>query len=242
MPETIADLIRELEAQPLESSGHLYHPLPFPEFAHLTTSSDASQAARKWRLVERGLKIALPDGLAGKRVLDVGANAGYYSFVLAQAGASVTAFEPDTRYARLGAVLAREKKLAVDWRPVAFSADLVSSQSFDVALMMSVFQWMAEGGERLAEASASLRAISRMSRYLFFELGFNTGTSSLQTSKRNHYAEVVALLRASTVYTRFLLLGRLTPWGPAPRYLVLCSNDAHCDDAFYRRLLRAIRL
>ena len=42
----------------------------------------------------------MPDDLSGWRALDVGCNAGYYSFELARRGAQVTAVDFDARYLR----------------------------------------------------------------------------------------------------------------------------------------------
>lgn len=50
--------------------------------------------ARKWRRVE----AAVPADLSGWRVLDVGCNAGYYSFALAARGAEVIGVDIDERY------------------------------------------------------------------------------------------------------------------------------------------------
>jgi tRNA (mo5U34)-methyltransferase len=46
------------------------------------------------------LQSALPDDLSGWRVLDVGCNAGFYSFALANRGASVVAIDCDEHYLR----------------------------------------------------------------------------------------------------------------------------------------------
>lgn len=50
--------------------------------------------AVKWRQ----LSPHLPSSMQGWRVLDIGCNAGYYSFELARRGASVTAIDDDERY------------------------------------------------------------------------------------------------------------------------------------------------
>jgi tRNA (mo5U34)-methyltransferase len=50
--------------------------------------------AYKWR----GLEPHLPADLAGWTALDIGCNAGFYTFELARRGAHVTGLEPDERY------------------------------------------------------------------------------------------------------------------------------------------------
>jgi tRNA (mo5U34)-methyltransferase len=52
--------------------------------------------AWKWR----ELAPHLPDDLSGKRALDIGCNAGFYSFELARRGADVLAIDLDERYLR----------------------------------------------------------------------------------------------------------------------------------------------
>jgi len=118
---SVKEIVAHLEAEPAESGGNIYHPIPFPEFAHLKSSSDADQVRAKWEMIQNGLHLALPGGMAGRTVLDVGANCGFYTFSLAQQGAKVTAFEPHSRYGPIGQFLAAEKKLPVDWHCAAFS-------------------------------------------------------------------------------------------------------------------------
>jgi tRNA (mo5U34)-methyltransferase len=52
--------------------------------------------AYKWQLI----RPALPFDLAGMRILDVGCNAGFYSFEMSRLGARVTAIDPDEHYLR----------------------------------------------------------------------------------------------------------------------------------------------
>jgi tRNA (mo5U34)-methyltransferase len=50
--------------------------------------------AFKWKQIER----ALPSDLSGWQALDIGCNAGHYTFALARRGAQVTGLEPDEHY------------------------------------------------------------------------------------------------------------------------------------------------
>jgi len=237
---SIKEIVANLEAEPAEKGGNIYHPIPFPEFAHLKTSSDAEQVRAKWEMILNGLRLAFPGGLAGRTVLDVGANCGFYTFSLAQKGAKVTAFEPHARYGPIGQFLAAEKRLPVDWRCSPFAPEAIRGQRFDVALMLSVFQWMAAGGQNLAGASAELRAISESSDCLVFELGFNRGKSCLTTRRWNHYAALLKLLRDATVYSHFKFLGRPRIWRRYARHLVLCSHRADLEDSLIRRWTRRV--
>jgi SAM-dependent methyltransferase len=234
------EVIRDLESNPAEQKGHIYHPIPFPEFSHLETSSNSQEVLKKWNLILQTMTMLYPGGAAGLSILDVGANAGFYTFSLAQQGARVTSFEPHPRYGPIGQFLAAEKGLDVDWHPVAFDPQLVGDRYFDFVLMLSVFQWMADGGNCIGEANQNLRSISNMSRYLIFELGFNRGKSCLKTGKLNHYAELVRMLAQNSVYEHFLLLGTTELWRSARRYLVLCSNERQLEDSLFRRIIRMV--
>lgn len=237
---TLAELIKSIEANPLETGGHLYHPIPFPEFAHLTTSTDPAAVQRKLDHILRTLRSCFPAGIGSLRVLDIGANSGFYAFTLARAGARVTAIEPHPRYAAIGRLLARHYSLPVEWIGKPFAASDLQGRSFDVGLMLSVFQWMSRGGAALPEAAAQLRAVSRSCRCLIFELGFNHGTSALATKKKNHYAALIRLLKTNTAYRRFRFIARTHPWGEGSRFLVLCSNEADRDDHAWRRIVRSL--
>lgn len=247
---TIHDVLRELEAHPIEGKAPLYHPIPFPEFEHVATSASKAEVYRKWHLIQNFLTrmygvVSLSNHGAhcGRlQVLDVGANAGFFTFRFAQQGARVEVFESDPRYSAIGKFLAQEKKLPIIWHGTSFESSLIQAPKFDVALMLSVFQWMAAGGEKMREARENLRTISQMSDYLIFELGFNAGKSCLKTHKFNHYAALVELLRQNTVYPYFQLLGKTQLWQRGPRYLVACSKIQAIQDRFLISLWRKIRV
>jgi tRNA (mo5U34)-methyltransferase len=58
------------------------------------------------------LSSAIPDDLAGWRALDVGCNAGFYSFALARRGASVLAIDADEHYLRQARWAAEQYRLS----------------------------------------------------------------------------------------------------------------------------------
>lgn len=239
---SLEEIVKDLEGNPVEAGGNIYHPIPFSEFSHLETSTSKAGVYKKWGFVQRALKDFYPDGLGNLRVLDIGANAGFYTFSLAKEGAKVTSFEPHPRYAPIGGFLVTEKRLDVNWHGVAFNPELVKGMNFDVALMLSVFQWMSEGGSRMSEASRELRMISGMSRCLIFEMGFNKGKSCIRTSKFNHYAEHIRFLKGNTAYNHFKLLGTTRIWSNSRRYLILCSHVGRFEDSLFRRIMREIRI
>lgn len=239
---SVQEIIKDIETNPIESGGHVYHPIPFPEFKHLKTSSNKDEVYKKWDLILSYIKEFASDDLKKISVLDVGANGGFYTFSLAKEGCKVTAFEPHPRYAPIGKFLAREMRLNVEWNANPFNPESIAGRHFSVALMLSVFQWMADGGERMTEACEGLKNISSVCDYMMFELGYNKGKSCIRTSKLNHYAELIRFLKKHTAYRCFKLLGTTELWKGSRRYLLICSNDRRFSDSLFWRLVRIINI
>lgn len=214
----IADFI---EKNPFESSGHMYHPLPFPEFQRLKTSSLENAAVRKWRLIAAFLDCLFP--VQGGTILDVGANAGYYSFRMAQCGARVEAYEPHAHYADIGRRIVDATGLPVCWHNKELQSSDLRDKRYDVALMLSVFQWMSRGNQNLSEANELLRLVASSSRYLFFELGCNQGKSAITTSELP-LAWVWNMLVATTAPKKVAYLGSTTVWRGIRRFLFVCYD------------------
>jgi tRNA (mo5U34)-methyltransferase len=92
---------------------------------------------RKWRR----LAGHLPAQLSGWTALDIGCNAGFYSFELARRGAQVTAIDLDERYLRQARWAAREYGLADRIRfELRQVYDLAADdRRFDLVLFLGVF-------------------------------------------------------------------------------------------------------
>lgn len=228
--ETLEEIAAELEANPVERSGHVYIPIPFSEFARLKSSTDPARARRKLEIVERVIDRRKKLGLPWERVLDIGANAGLFTFALAESGAVVTAYEPHPRYGPIGSEIARLRSPRVDWFPRAFTEDDLTDETWDVALMLSTFQWITDGDKRLDEGLRLLRRLSERTACLVFELGLNSGKSTITTQKRNHVCVIDALLRKHTVYENVRLIKASRIWPSRAlwrgwRFMFACSND-----------------
>ncbi len=235
---SIEELVADIKGNPLESNGDIYHPIPFPEFSGLKVASSTTQVLKKWELIQSAATLALNGKIKDSTVLDIGANGGFYSFSFAALGAKVVSFEANPRYAAIGRFLSRDRAPSVNWHSCPFDPVELPDRVIDLTLMLSVFQWMADGGKRLGEASQHLRKISDASRYLIFELGYNRGNSCLKTRRLNHYAALIDFLKANTSYTHFKLMGKTRLWRLNVRYLVLCSNDQRFEDSGLRSLIR----
>jgi hypothetical protein len=226
----VAEIVSDLEARPIETTGHVYHPIPFPEFESLRSSANQSAVEDKGRRVRQIVERRRDMNLPYQRILDVGANAGYFTFSLAPVVESVTAYEPNERYGSVGQALARLKAPNVDWRTRPFSSHEIGEEKWDVALMLSTFQWITGGDDRLDEGKHLLRDLSERTSCLVFELGLNDGHSAITTKKLNHLAVVHGLLRESTTYSAIRFAGSTRVWPGRRvwrgwRHMFVCSHD-----------------
>ena len=93
--------------------------------------------AFKWQQVEG----SLPADLAGWRVLDVGCNAGFYSFALARRGASVLAIDVDPHYLSQARWAVRQFGLEerIEFRQMEVYDVARLDETFDLVWFMGVF-------------------------------------------------------------------------------------------------------
>ncbi|MDZ7336936.1 MAG: hypothetical protein ONB30_00195 [candidate division KSB1 bacterium] len=215
---SIQEVVSQIKQKPIEGSAHLYHPIPFPEFDHLTSSSGRRNAIRRWKLIHRALPT---ERMTGKRILDIGANAGFFSYEFAKLGAVVDAIEPHKPYYDLGVAVVAHYGVSVSWFAEPLSAQFLKEKQYEIALMLSVFQWISEGNAKLQQACELLRLVSEHSNYLFFEMGCNHGSSAITARGLPVLVTlkwVYQLLRRETIYQNAYLLGFSWPhvsiWRP----------------------------
>jgi tRNA (mo5U34)-methyltransferase len=125
-------------AQEIAALGPWFHNLHLPD--GLQTAPDhplGDFPRRKWN----ELAAALPEDLHGANVLDVGCNAGFYSFELANRGARVLAIDSDEHYLQ-------QARWARDRHPSGDRVEFMMmqvyevprlAQQFDLVLFMGVF-------------------------------------------------------------------------------------------------------
>jgi len=123
--------------QNIERLGPWFHNLHLPDGSQTAPGHFLGDFPRyKWEQ----LSPTVPDDLTGWRVLDIGCNAGYYSFQLAQRGAEVTAIDIDERYlaqARWAANLLDPGR-RVEFRQAAIYDLAHESQQYDLIWFMGV--------------------------------------------------------------------------------------------------------
>lgn len=125
-------------AAEIEALGPWFHNLHLPDGAQTAPGHPLGDFPTfKWR----ELAPHLPADLRGWRALDIGCNAGFYSFELARRGASVTGIDVNPHYLRQAGWAARQ--LGLD-RRIRFEQAQVydlarREEMFDLVLFMGVF-------------------------------------------------------------------------------------------------------
>jgi len=161
-------LDRRSLAGEIERLGPWFHNLHLP--GGVQTAPDhyfGDFPAFKWRQIAN----ALPDDLRGRRVLDIGCNAGFYSFALAERGADVLGIDADPQFLRqarwaaevMGLPRVRFERCSV------YDIDKLSGR-FDIVVFMGVFYHL-----RYPLLALDLIAERRPDLLLFQSLTFGEG-------------------------------------------------------------------
>lgn len=118
--------------------GHWFHNLHLPDGTQTAPHHPLGDfPAYKWKR----LGAHLPKDLTGWRVLDIGCNAGFYTFELAKRGAVVTGIDLDRGYLAQAAWAARQYGVEdrVTFRKMQVYELAHSDERFDLVLFMGVF-------------------------------------------------------------------------------------------------------
>lgn len=224
---SLQELANMIRRSPQLDYADLYHPLPFEEFGNLRTAVDKGQFAEKIATTLAAVSSALPT-LGGTRpsstVIDIGANGGAVSVALARAGYEVTAIEPDPSFYELGRRACNIAGVPIEWIKGALDTNLMPGRRFDAALVLSVFQWVAKGGEALEQAGQALRSITDRCDVLVLELGFNAGFSCLRTTEADHARVLLRMLLDYTTYSDFRLAGWSELYPGQTRFIYCCTG------------------
>ena len=124
-------------ADDIEELGPWFHNLHLPGGRETAPDHPLGDfPAFKWRQIAPHL----PDDLSGWRALDIGCNAGFYSFELARRGATVTGIDHDPRYLRQARWAAGQFGLGSQVRFLEMGVyDLAATpETYDLVLFMGV--------------------------------------------------------------------------------------------------------
>jgi tRNA (mo5U34)-methyltransferase len=117
--------------------GPWFHNLHLPDGRQTAADHPLGDfPAFKWRQIAD----ALPQDLSGTRALDIGCNAGFYSFELAARGAEVLALDLDEHYLRQGRWAAQQldPEGRVEFRQGSVYDLVELDETFDVVLFLGV--------------------------------------------------------------------------------------------------------
>jgi tRNA (mo5U34)-methyltransferase len=127
----------DLEAE-ITRLGHWFHNLHLPNGTQTAPNHSLGDfPAYKWK----HLSDHIPQDLTNWNVLDIGCNAGFYSFELAKRGAKVTGIDSDPHYLAQAKWAAQQYKLEnrITFRQMQVYDLAHIEETFDLVLFMGVF-------------------------------------------------------------------------------------------------------
>lgn len=130
--------VRSRREKDIESLGPWFHNLHLPDGTQTAPEHFLGDfPSYKWR----ALAPHLPERLDGWTALDIGCNAGYYSFELARRHAKVTGIDVDPHYLSQARWAARELNLEneVEFRQMQVYDLASETEKYDLVLFMGVF-------------------------------------------------------------------------------------------------------
>lgn len=178
-PAVLAELVRQRSKH---SAYQLLHPMVAGLLGEAAPAVAGKGEAQRWRCIENHTR------LAGARVLDIGANTGYFSFAALQAGArEVVCYEGNPDHAQFIAQAAEALGLAgrltvrSGYYPFDAGAPEARGLPFDVCLCLNVLHHVGDdfGDPRLgleaarARIGEGIRHLGEVARTLVLQLGFN---------------------------------------------------------------------
>lgn len=122
----------------IEQLGPWFHNIHLPDGTQTAPNHFLGDFPR-WKWLE--IAPSLPEDMSGLRVLDIGCNAGFYSFELTRRGARVTAIDIDERYLRQARWAADMLGLRdqIEFRRAAVYQLAGEKQAYDLVWFMGVF-------------------------------------------------------------------------------------------------------
>jgi len=159
---------------------------------------------------------AFANGLNGKKVLDIGGNTGYFTFLATEAGADVTMIERLERQANVAYAMADVRGLKVKiFNGLVQDYLDSSSETFDYAFMLNMFDQMLRTDE--AVAWKVLKQVSERCKMLFLMMGATEQiptAKGLVTSTPSNVAPAISrfnkpdyeVILEKTVYTDYKIL------------------------------------
>lgn len=222
---SIKDKIRRMgvEYRPGNASkaGHLYSPIPFPEFADVPYQREAVE--ERFRVLEAARLMPFSRG----RLLDLGCHAGYNCFRFAEQGYVCVGVELDPLTLDIAEDVNRLHRTGIEFINAPASIELVRRLGhFDITLFLATFQWVvyAEGFDA---AVALLAEVQAHCDVLFFETSMGQ-EGKMKLPQLPSPEAVHALLRRSGHHSQVDCLGAVRSPGTIdapPRYLFRSASQ-----------------
>jgi len=211
MAQTQLDTAAQAEARrrEIEALGPWFHNLHLPDGSETVPNHFLGGDFPTFKWLE--LAPHLPERLDGWRVLDVGCNAGFYSFELAKRGASVLAIDVEPLYLTQARWAAREFGLehAVEFRHAEVYDLARERDEFDLVWFMGVFYHL-----RYPLLALDLLA-ERTRRLMVFQTLTMPGTSVYEDTLDHEITDRVPLLESGWPRMAFIehrFAGDATNW------------------------------
>ncbi len=160
--------------------------------------------------------VAFADGLEDKKILDIGGNTGYFSFLATESGAKATMIERDHGQATVAKAMAEIRGLDVNIVNDSIQNFLETNrESFDCAFMLNMFDQMLRTDEE--SAWKTLRQVSEKCKTLFLMMGATeqipyakglvTSTPlNAASAKTKFYKPDYEVIKDKTVYQNYEVL------------------------------------
>ena len=220
LSDDISRLKQRITSRRLETWAHVYHPIPFIEFADLTTQVPSRVSSSRLNMI-----LERVGSVRGATVLDLGCNVGYYALQLAKRGATGTGLDKRADYIELANEVAALYQLPAKFYEAELTPEFLETLAphYDIALCFSVFQWIAAGlGAR--KAASFLSALSEKVTHLFFDVAVNSGKACLTAPKGQEKQFVATLLRENTTFSRIEHVGDVEPYRNSVRHVFHCAH------------------
>jgi SAM-dependent methyltransferase len=187
-----------------------------------------------------------------KSVLDIGANTGYFSFELLEAGAkSVTCYEGNQEHAKFIelAAAALELQGAVKVVKDYYLFDNKNAEHYDIGLLLNILHHVGDdyGDRNLSVAAAKsqileqLNSMAAVSRYMVFQLGFNwQGDTSKPLFEHGTKKEVIDFIKGGLKDWNAMSIGIAEKNDDKIKYQELNDSNIERDDSLGEFLNRPL--
>ena len=205
----IALMGREYSPGNASRKGHLYSPLPFPEFKETPVQRKSVKA--RWEMIKPHLD--------GETALDIGCHTGYNCFQLERLGFQVTGVELHELTVEIAQDVAFYYGSTCHFIQGEVTPELIKKiGEVDVCLFFSTFQWVTQS-RGFEYAKKVLETAKEYSKTLFFE----TSMGQEGKAKMPMLPNADSIAKMLSKYGEVQILGKVPSPGGIDRVIFKCS-------------------